>query len=120
MPFRFEGLEIWQMARSYSDAVYQCAARFPETERYSLGSQITRAANSICLNIAEGSGRGSAADFSRFLNIAQGSTSEVASALILASDRGYIDKASYLELYDRADKLGRSISNFRRSLDTKR
>jgi four helix bundle protein len=120
MPFRFEGLEIWQMAREYSDAIYKVAAKFPDIERYSLGSQVTRAANSICLNIAEGSGRDTSADFSRFLSIALGSTFEVASALILAADRGYLDKPSYDNLYDRADKLGRSISNFRRSLGSKR
>ena len=120
MPFRFEGLEIWQMARAYSVSIYKATARYPEIERYSLTSQITRAANSICLNIAEGSGRDTNTDFSRFLSIALGSTFEVASALMIAADRGYLEKPSYDELYDQADKLGRSINNFRRSLAARR
>jgi four helix bundle protein len=120
MPFRFEGLEIWQMAREYSDAICKIAARFPGSERYSLSSQITRAANSIALNIAEGSGRDTNAYFNCFLSIALGSTLETASALFMASDRGYLDKSSFDELYDQADKLGRTITNFRRSLNSRR
>lgn len=119
MPFRFESLEIWQMAREYSDAIYKTVTRFPDVERYSLGNQITRAANSICLNIAEGSGRGTDPDFNRFLLMARGSTFEVAGALILAADRGYIDKPTFNALYDQADKLSGSITNFRRSLSQK-
>ncbi|MBN1310055.1 MAG: four helix bundle protein [Anaerolineae bacterium] len=51
MPFRFEGLQIWHQARQFSNEVYWLVAGFLDYERYSLTSQMTRAANSISLNV---------------------------------------------------------------------
>ncbi|MBK9927233.1 MAG: four helix bundle protein [Anaerolineales bacterium] len=55
MAFKFENLEVWQMALDYVDLMYELAEKLPDAERYNLKSQITRAATSITLNIAEGS-----------------------------------------------------------------
>ncbi len=55
MAYKFEQLEVWQLAMGYIDAVYSLAEKLPRSEEYNLKSQITRAATSIALNIAEGS-----------------------------------------------------------------
>ncbi|MFN3762053.1 MAG: four helix bundle protein [Anaerolineae bacterium] len=47
MPFRFEGLEIWTMARNFVAHIYEVTARFPNDERYALADQLNRAANSV-------------------------------------------------------------------------
>jgi four helix bundle protein len=75
-----------------------------------------RAANSISLNIAEGSGRDTPTDFNRFLGMAIGSTFEVASGLSLARDRTYIDEQTRKTLYDQAEHLARAINSFRKTL----
>jgi four helix bundle protein len=116
MPFRFESLQIWHQARAFSNDIARLAARLPEQERHSLASQLTRAANSISLNIAEGSGRDTDADFNRFLAIAIGSTFEVASGLFLALDRGYLTQDAHKTLYDQAEQIGKSINSFRKTL----
>lgn len=116
MPFRFEGLEIWQLARSYIEEIYGITARFPQIEAYGLASQLNRAANSIALNIAEGSGRHTRREFDRFLGIAIGSLFEVVSGLFLALDRSYIDEATHNRLYEEGDKPGRKINSFRKML----
>ncbi len=116
MAFRFEGLEIWQLARSYSAQIYEVTARFPQHERHGLADQLNRAANSVALNIAEGSGQDTDAQFSRYLGIANGSVCEVISGLFLALDRGYIDKATQARLYDEGDRIIRTITNFRKAL----
>ncbi len=116
MAFRFEGLEIWQQARDLSDSVYRITANFPEHERYSLVSQMARAANSVSLNIAEGAGRDTYTDFNRFLGIAVGSAFEVASASFIALDRGYISSRVHEQLYAQAECLARMINSFRRTL----
>jgi four helix bundle protein len=65
-------------------AVYEVTKRFPTEEPYGLTSQLRRASVSIASNIAEGRGRGSDGEFRYFLNIAQGSTYEVQTQLLLA------------------------------------
>jgi len=55
MGYKFEKLEVWQLALEYSDLIYQIADQLPASENFNLKSQITRAATSIALNIAEGS-----------------------------------------------------------------
>lgn len=67
MAFRFESLEIFYAAIEFSAKVYEAVRKFPADERFDLTSQARRAANSIVLNIAEGSGRGTKKDFSHFL-----------------------------------------------------
>ncbi len=116
MAFRFEGLEIWHLAREYATHIYAITARFPKHERFGLADQLNRAANSVVLNIAEGSGQDTSAQFNRYLGIAAGSVCEVVSGLFLAFDRGYIDKATHARLYDEGDRLIRKITNFRKTL----
>lgn len=116
MAFRFEGLEIWQLAREYATAVHEVTTHFPKHERYALASQLNRAVNSIALNIAEGSGHDTDAQFNRYLGIANGSVCEVVSGLFLAMDRSYINKATHARLYEHGDKLIRKITNFRKTL----
>ena len=59
MAFRFETLEIWQMARDYATQVYTLTAKFPRHEDYGLKSQLNRVANSISLQHCEGSAKSS-------------------------------------------------------------
>ncbi len=55
MSYKFEKLEVWQLAMEYVDQIYAIADQLPASEVYNLRSQITRAATSVALNVAEGS-----------------------------------------------------------------
>jgi four helix bundle protein len=55
MHFKFEKLEIWKLAIDMGDKVHTITGKFPKEEMFSLTSQMKRAADSISLNIAEGS-----------------------------------------------------------------
>ena len=116
MPFRFESLEIWHKARAYATKVYAVTAKFPRHEDYGLRSQMNRAVNSVGLNIAEGSAKSTHKAFDYHLEIAVGSTFEVASASFLALDRGYITEQEQKELYEDGERLGKSINAFRNTL----
>jgi len=52
MDYKFEELDVWTRALDYSDQVHEIAQQLPKRERYNLADQMTRAANSIALNIA--------------------------------------------------------------------
>ena len=77
MPFKFEKLIVWQKSLDLSAIVDDAAKRFPKEEIYVLASQIKRAADSVSLNIAEGSTGQTNAEFKRFLGIALRSDIEV-------------------------------------------
>jgi four helix bundle protein len=115
MAFRFESLEIWQRARAYAGKVYAVTAKFPRHEDYGLRSQMNRAVNSIGLNIAEGSAKGSKS-LRVYLETAVGSTFEVVAGTQLALDRGYITEQEEKALYEDGERLAKSINAFRRTL----
>jgi len=67
--FSFENLQVYQKALQFIDKVYLLTSSFPQFEMYTLTSQFRRAANSIALNIGEGSG-GTKKEFIRYIGIA--------------------------------------------------
>ena len=81
MAFKFENLKIWQLSLELCDEIDALANSFPKHELYSLSSQIRRAANSVSLNIVEGSTGLTNAEFRRFLVIANRSALEVVGCL---------------------------------------
>lgn len=80
----FEKLKIWQKAMDIAVSVYEISLLLPEDEKFNLIHQIKKCAVSISFNIAEGSGRNSNKEFVQFLGIANGSTFELITQLILA------------------------------------
>lgn len=117
MAFKFENLRVWQEALRLSNEINLLVKQFPKTETYSLASQIKRAADSVVLNIAEGSTGQSNPEFKRFLNYAMRSGIEVVSCLFIAESRMYIDKYVFKKHYDQYDKLCKMITKLRDSLD---
>ena len=69
MPFKFEKLDVWHLALDYIDVTYELAALLPKSEEYNLKSQISRAATSVALNIAEGSTSQTDAEQARFTDL---------------------------------------------------
>ena len=84
----FRDLTVWQRSHQFVLHVYQTTSGFPKAEQFGLTSPIRRAAVSVPSNIAEGCGRGSDADFARFLQMAFGSACETEYQVLLARDPG--------------------------------
>ena len=81
-------LIVWQRSFALADDVYRLTRSFPKEELYGMTSQLRRAAVSIPANIAEGYGRFSGKDYSRFLAIAHGSARELETLLLLSARVG--------------------------------
>jgi four helix bundle protein len=116
MAFRFEKLRVWQQAADLSNEIDLLAKNFPKIELFSLGSQIKRAADSVVLNIAEGSTGQSIAEFKRFLNMALRSAIEVVACLYLAYKRNYIMSDLHAKYYNAYEMLCKMITRLRDSI----
>ena len=87
---KFKELIVWQKARILVKEIYVLTSFYPSSEKFGIISQIQRAVISIPANIAEGSGRGSNKDFSRFIDMALASAFELETEIILSYDLSFI------------------------------
>lgn len=117
MAFKFENLKIWQLSLELTDEIDMLAQGFPKHEIYSLSSQIRRAANSVSLNIVEGSTGLTNIEFKRFLVIANRSALEVVGCLYLAKRRNYINQEKFNTLYIKIETLVKMIQALIKSLN---
>ena len=117
MPFKFEKLEVWQLALDYIDQVYQIAERLPRSEEYNLKSQVTRAATSVALNIAEGSTSQSDPEQARFLSMAIRSALETVACQHIIQRRSLLQDAALLDqAYRSAETLVAKLHVMRKTL----
>lgn len=91
----FRKLDIWKEAVLFAKAVYQLTSSFPDHEKYGLSSQMNRAVVSISSNIAERCSRKTNTDFSRFLDIALGSSFELETQIEISWQVSYFTKEQY-------------------------
>lgn len=116
----FRKLIVWQKAHQLTLEVYKATATFPREELYGLTSQIRRASVSIPANIAEGCGRDSDAQLSRFLQIAMGSASELEYHLLLARDLEYLNFTDHERLESQVTEVKRMLASFIKKLKADR
>jgi len=116
----FRNLKIWQKSHELTRAVCQASRGFPSAEAYGLTSQIRRAATSISANIAKGCGRGSDADFGRFVQMAMGSASEVQYLLLLARDLSYLGNGNYSTIEAMTVEVKKMLAAFLKRIDSDR
>ncbi|MBI4080897.1 MAG: four helix bundle protein [Candidatus Levybacteria bacterium] len=87
----YHKLLVWQKARALVILIYQMTESFPKSEMFGLISQMRRAAISVVLNIVEGDRRKSRKEFLRFLDMADGSLTELEACLEIAVDLHYLN-----------------------------
>jgi four helix bundle protein len=114
----YRDLVAWQKAVDLVARVYEITKTFPTDERFGLTQQLRRAAVSVPSNIAEGKGRGTAAEFSRFLSIATGSLTEVDTQLVIAERLGFITNDTLDEVAGKIAEVGRIMTGLRKSLES--
>ena len=104
----FKRLKVWEAGHRLSVDIYSLVKTLPRDELYGLRSQMTRAAGSIPGNFAEGVGRGTDGDLSRFLDIAMGSATELECHVLRARDLKLVapePAAAFLRQVDEVQKM---------------
>ncbi|TKB99707.1 four helix bundle protein [Pedobacter cryotolerans] len=112
-------LKIWNKAIDLTVDVYKATASFPSDERFGLTSQSHRAAVSIPSNIAEGAGRNSMKEFNNFLGIANGSSYELQTQLVIANKLEMLDINLLNPLLSQIDELQKMTYGFQQMLEKK-
>lgn len=115
MSFDFEKLEVYRKAVTFANDVYDVSKRFPKEELFGITNQFRRAAISISLNIAEGSGR-SKKEFKHFITIARTSVQECIPILEISILQNYISKEEKLKYYNRCEDLSKMLCGLINSL----
>lgn len=116
MAFKFEKLIVWQKAIDLTSLVHEVSLKFPKEELYILSSQIKRAADSVALNIAEGSTGQTNPEFKRFLSIALRSNIEVVSCIYIAKKRNIISEIDFENIYNKCEEILVMINGLIKSL----
>jgi four helix bundle protein len=114
--YHFEKLEIWQKAMNMVENIYAATEFFPSKEKFALTDQLRRAAVSVPINIAEGTGRNSKKEFLQFLTITRGSLYETVTLLMIAKRLNYIGEEKHSELSTTIESINKMLSKLISSL----
>ena len=114
----FENLKVYQLSEKLSDEIWAIIRTWQQFDKNTIGSQIVRSADSIGANLAEGSGRGSDADYKRFIRMARGSLYETRHWLRRAFRRGLLTHEQVQALTPIIEELTPSLNAFLKSIGT--
>ncbi len=109
-------LDVWKKSIEFVKDIYQATEPFTKSEIYGRASLMWRAAISIPSNLAEGAARKSSKEFKQYLNIAQGSNSELDTQIELTLMLKYIDEKIYENLMDKLNTISKMLFGLSRSL----
>ena len=111
-PDTLRTLRVWKEGMALVKDSYALTAAWPKSELFGLTGQVRRAAISIPANLAEGKGRGSAAELVRFARISLGSAYELNTLLEIACDLKFSDEFAVGNLRQRLSDLVRQLSAY--------
>jgi four helix bundle protein len=112
----YEKLIVWQEAHALCLHIYRLTKAFPQQEQYRLVDQMRRSSFSVPTNIAEGSGKTSKRERSRFYEIAACSLEELHYESRLSKDLLYLTETQFLEIDDHIQRTSYLLTNLRASL----
>ncbi len=113
--FEFEKLLVYQKAKAFNQSLIHLLDHNSKAKPYQK-NQLSRAAFSIILNIAEGTGRFTKASKRNFYVIARGSVFECVAIIDYFNDRGIIGDHEFYEYYKSLDELSRILFKTIRNL----
>jgi four helix bundle protein len=109
-------LTVWRRSIEAVKQVYLITSTFPSEEKFGLVSQMRRAAVSIPSNIAEGAARNTPKEFDNFLHIAQGSTAELETQIIISQELHFLEPEQADRLLSELNEISKMIIGLQRSL----
>jgi len=116
---KLEDLQVYLISMKLADEVHDLILEWDNFHKYSTGTQLLNAADSISANISEGYGRFHFKDHKNFLYFSRGSLSETKTWLTKAVNRKLIADEKYSDLMSRYNSLGIKLNNYIKSIGNK-
>ena len=116
----FKDLIAWQKAAELIVESYKLTTHFPDSERFGLTNQMTRAAVSIASNIAEGYGRSTKGEYHLFLGHARGSCCELETQIFVARKLGFGRLSDLDATENLCNDVGRLLGALMKSIHAKK
>lgn len=105
-------LEVYREAMRLGESIWDAVANWEKFAKFSIGSQIVRAADSIAANIAEGYGRFHFKENKKHCYYARGSLIEVQCFLEKSAKRGLIPTDQARQLYQELETLLKRLNAY--------
>jgi len=100
-----EDLEVYQLAVEIANEIWKDVGTWNSFAKYTLGEQLTKAADSISFNISEGYGRYSHKENIHFCYISRGSLFETITGIKKALNRNLISLVRFEYLFQKLNNL---------------
>ena len=113
--FRFLNFKVYTDAKKFYGRIVSITKRFPR-DCWELGDQMRRSSLSVCLNIAEGSGKNSDKEFNRYLNNSLGSINESVAGVDISFDSKLLTQEENNSLLKEAKEIADQLGGFSKKL----
>jgi four helix bundle protein len=112
MEYTLEKLEVYQQSEIFSDIIWNLVDGWSYFQKDTIGKQVTRSADAISVNIAEGYGRFYYKESKQFYFYSRGSLPETKAWLRKCKRRGIIDIGKADELIADTERLLLKLNAF--------
>ena len=114
--FRFRKWKVYNDSQKLFSLILKIVKDLPKEFRFEIGSQMIRAALSVALNIAEGSGKTTDKELNRYLNISLGFLYETMAAMDALKLNGMVQEERYDEAMKRIDGISNQLDGLKKTL----
>ncbi|MEK7449835.1 MAG: four helix bundle protein [Planctomycetota bacterium] len=114
--FRFLEWSVYKESKKLFKIVYNFVDKLPDKVRFDLGRHMLRAAFSVILNIAEGSGKSSDKELNRYFDISIGSLNETVAAADVLKDNNLISDEVFDLVKEKAESISKQLGGFKKTL----
>ena len=115
----YKKLNVWNRSMNFVIEVYKATQLFPKEEMYGLSQQLRRCAVSIPSNIAEGCGRNTPRDIDHFFAISLGSSFEMETQLLVASNLSYMSNDTFTNLNNELTQIQKMLVTLKKTITSK-
>lgn len=112
----FEDMPVWQKSMDLAVEIFNLTVNLPKSEDYGLTSQIRSSALSVPGNIAEGFGRETKKDKTRFYTISIGSAFETKNHMIYGNRVKYFEDKKTEDIKTKINEIVHDLNKLKKSL----